>query len=460
MRRSVGWLLAASLSTGVCAPTYGAPTYKALPCCTLCPRAADPEVYVTRFMTRNRVVIQGRGDWLFRTEIDLDTQFALEEATWTGLARMVKALNERGTQVLLLDLPRRGMLATENLLPADRARYDSGSALTNYRRTLQRFRDIGFIVPDYGRLIEQPDGTEYFMRRDNHWTPDGARRTAELIARTVKALPLYARLRKKTFVTRREGQASRPGTLSLVASQICGGRYPDEVISGYATAAGQSTLFDEDPLPEIALVGTSFSATSAYHFAGFLQQALQADVLNAALLGGNTDGALTQYLPSAAFQESPPKLLIWEFAHPQIAALNPSQFRRLLPLIANGCEGKDALLETEVNISADDDFTEVLFNGGGRILPVASRELIVDLKFADPAVSEIVAEAWYLDGKHETLRARLNEYARANGRFALELDRSAPYVEQPLIDFRVQILTPLAAPTSVTGKLCLASTPD
>jgi alginate biosynthesis protein AlgX len=430
------------------------PTYTASPCCKLCPRAADPEAYVTRFMAGNRLTIQGRDDWLFRTEVDLDTEFTLDEGVYAGLARMVKALNARGTQVLLMDLPRRGLLTADQLLPADRARYDAKTALVNYRRALQRFRDAGFIVPDYGRLIEQPDGTEYFFRRDGHWTPDGARRTADLIADTVKALPLYAQLRKKTFVTKRMGQQRHPGVLAIVAAQICGGNHPAEVVNGYATTPDTSNLLTDDPLPDVALVGTSFSASPAYHFAGFLQQALQADVLNTAIAGGNFDGALTQYLPSETFQESPPKLLIWEFAHAQIAAANASQLRRLVPLIDNGCAGKDALLKNEVQVSPEDGLTEVLFNGGGQILPTRSRELIVDLQFADPAVAEILAEGWYLDGKHELLRVRMNDYTRANGRFAIELNRAADYAEQPLIDFRVQVVTPLAAPTAVTAKLC------
>ena len=447
-------LLAALSARNVPASSPTLPTYKAAPCCSLCPRAADPEAYVTRFMATNRLTIQGRDDWLFRTEVDLDTQFTLGEGTYAALGRFVKALNARGVQVVLLDLPRRGLLASDQLLPADRARYDARTALANYRRALQRFRDVGFIVPDYGKLIEKTDGTEYYFRRDGHWTPDGARRTADLIAETVKALPLYATLRKKTFTTKRQGLTRHPGVLAIVASQICGGNYPAEVVHGYVTSPEESDLFGEDPLPEITLVGTSFSATSTYHFAGFLQQALQTDVLNAALTGGNFDGALAQYLPTDAFQESPPKLMIWEFAHPQIAAVNPAQFRRLRPLVDNGCVGKDPLLQNEVKIGSDDGLTEVLFNGGGRILSVPSRELIVDLQFEDPAVSEIIAESWYLDGRHEALRVHLNDYTRANGRFAIELDHAPELAEQPLIDLRVQIVTRLAAPTSVKASLC------
>lgn len=448
-----GALIASAISAATL-PAATPPTYKAATCCTLCPRAADPDAYITRFMVSNRLTIQGAEDWLFRTEVDLDTTFTLDEAVYAALERMVQRLNARGTQVLLLDLPRRGLLTADKLLPADRSRYDQRTALANYRKALQRFRDIGFMVPDYGHLIEKADGTDYFFRRDGHWTPDGARRTADLIADTVKKTPLYEKLRKKGFATRKVGLQRHPGVLAIVASQICGGHYPSEVVDGWSTAPLENNPFDDDPIPEVAVVGTSFSASPAYHFMGFLQQALQTDVLNGAIAGGNFDGALTQYLPSETFQESPPKLLIWEFAHAQIAAVNPAQLRRLIPLIDNGCVGKEVLLQNEVKIAAEDSLTEVLFNGGDRILPAKSRELVVDLQFADPTVSEILGEAWYLDGKHEMLRVRMNDYTRANGRFALELNRTPDYSEQPLIDFRVQVVTPLTNPTTVSAKLC------
>jgi alginate biosynthesis protein AlgX len=450
--------IALVLEALLCSPTahadVSAPAYRAETCCTLCPRAADPDVYVTRFMRDHRLTIQGTDDWLFRTEVDLATEFPMDEAVLADLARMVKAFHARGTQVLLLDLPQRGLLTADKLLPAERARYDLRTALANYRQALRRFRDVGFIVPDYGLLLEQPDGTEYFFHRDGHWTPDGARRTAALIADTVKQLEFYPGLRKKAFTTKPVGQQRHPGVLSIIASQICGGNYPSEVVSGYSTSPADVYPFGDEPIPQITLVGSSFSANPAYHFVGFLQQVLQADVLNTALAGGGYDGAMTQYLPAEAFQKNPPKLLSWEFSHPQIAAANHTQLRRLVPLIGDGCADKETLLTNAVQLSSGDDLTEVLFNGGGHIMPAKSRELLVDLQFADPAVSEILGEAWYLDGKHELLRIRMNDYTRANGRFVLELNREPDYSEQPLIDFRVQIVTPLAKPTTVAATLC------
>jgi alginate biosynthesis protein AlgX len=410
-------------------------------------------------MRDHRLTIQGVDDWLFRTEIDLATQFPVDAAVMAGLARIVKQLQRRGTQVLLIDLPQRGLLSADRLLPADRARYDSRTALANYRQALRRFRDIGFIVPDYGQLVEQPDGTEYFFHRDGHWTPDGARRTARLIADTVRALPFYAGLRKKQFATRQVGQQRHPGVLSIIAAQVCGGNFPSEVVAGYSTSPAETYPFGDEPIPEITLVGSSFSASPAYHFLGFLQQYLQADVFNVSISGGGYDGALTQYLPSEPFQKNRPKLLIWEFSHPQIAAANATQLRRLIPLVEDGCAASEVLLTNEVKLSSGDDLTDVLFNGGGHIIPDKSHELLVDLQFADPAVSEILAEPWYLDGRHELLRLRMNDYTRVKGRFVLELNREPDFAEQPLIDFRVQVVTPLAQPTSVAAKLCRSVSP-
>lgn len=436
-----------------------APTFTADSCCELCPRAADPAVYVTQFLRDHQTLIAGSEQWLFRSNIDLMTAYTIDEAVLADLGRMVRALNRRGTEVLLFDFPPRGILHADRLLPGDRAGFDAVAALASYRAMLQRFRDIGFIVPDYGRFADQPDGGDYYFRRDGHWTPDGARRTAALMADTIAGLPMAGTLRHRPYATRSNGANRHPGVLSIAAMQLCGGQYPSEVVPGYVTDALKVDPFGDEPAPEIALVGTSFSATPTYHFAGFLEQALQASVLNLSLPGGNFDGAMTQYLLSDAFRSQPPRLLIWEFGHPQIAVANHGQMRRLVPLVDNGCVARTALISGEASLASGDDYASLLYNGGGQILRVPSRELVVDLQFGDPAVIEFLAESWYLDGKHEVLRVRLNDFTRSKGRFVIELDRSPDFADQPLIAFRVQIVTPIAAATKVSARLCRADEP-
>ena len=80
-------LLPAMLGAAAPPAQITAPVYSAEPCCKLCPRAADPSVYVTRFMRDHQLTIQGVDDWLFRTEVDLTTQFPVDEPVIAGLAR-------------------------------------------------------------------------------------------------------------------------------------------------------------------------------------------------------------------------------------------------------------------------------------------------------------------------------------------------------------------------------------
>jgi len=466
MRTTLNTLFAMAAGLAVAGPLMAAPvpaatdedlpTYDIDACCELCPRAADPSVYVTQFLRDHKTAIAGKDDWLFRSEVDLGTAFTIDDTVLADLARMVAAFKARGTDVLLFDFPPRGVLHADRLREVDHAGFDDAAALANYRAALQRFRDIGFIVPDYGWFAEHPDGTDYYFHRDGHWTPFGARRTATLIADTLNALPIGKGLSRRPFETRQAGAFRHRGVLSMVANQICGGQYPSEVVPAYITEPVRIEPFTDDPPPEIVLVGTSFSATPTYHFAGFLKQSLQAEVLNVSLSGGNFDGAMTQYLMSETFNLNPPKLVIWEFGHPQIAAANPGQMRRLVPLVSNGCGSRAALLSNEISVGNDSDYTDLLFNGGGQILRQPSRDLVIDIQFADPAVTEFLAESWYLDGKHEVLRVRLNDFTRTAGRFIVELNHAQEYGSQPLIDFRIQIVTPLAKPTTVKAVLCEA----
>lgn len=66
-------LLAAS--QGVRADEIKAPTFSAEPCCSLCPAAHDAKNYTTRYQQNFTTLVQAQGDWLFRTQEDLRTEF-------------------------------------------------------------------------------------------------------------------------------------------------------------------------------------------------------------------------------------------------------------------------------------------------------------------------------------------------------------------------------------------------
>jgi len=75
--------------------------------------------------------------------------------------------------------------------------------------------------------------------------------------------------------------------------------------------AGSDLLGDAET-PEVALVGTSYSAQPRWNFHGALQEALQQDVGNYAKEGLGPFAPMFEYLKSADFAQAPPRLVVWE----------------------------------------------------------------------------------------------------------------------------------------------------
>lgn len=455
---AVAALAGGALPAAADAADLEVPTYAAQPCCSLCPRAAEPEAYVTTSMKGAMLLAAGDDGWLFRTATDLieDVQ-PVDPLLYDDMARLRKALNARGVQVVLVSSPPRGLVEYQHLGPDLRGRYDYARALANYRAHLERLRAAGFIVPDTSVFANESAGNDeqFYFRRDLHWTGSGARRTAELIAAEVRKRKLDAGLPPKAFVTSRLGAKTTFGTISRAATQLCGGRWAGELLPLHTTVAPPSDdLFGDEGAPQVTLVGTSFSENPDYHFAGFLKSQLQTDVLNAAFAGGNFDGAITQYLLSDAFQQSPPKILVWETAYQFFATTERVALRRLIPLVDNACTGRKALAEVSAPVPAGSPPVELIYNGGDAQDGSKARELVLDFQFDDPNVKDVSAEIWYLDGSNETLRSRYNAFTNTNGRYAFELSRDGANASVPVVAVRAQVLTPLAKTPTVKARLC------
>lgn len=435
-----------------------APVYVAKDCCTLCPKASDPDSYATTFLKDYLYLVQGEGQWLFRTEAELNITAQKDELVWDDLERMVKDLNARGTQILVYLSAPRAVVQAERLTPEVRARFDYDGLLKNYQGYLEHLRKVGFIVPPADRFASVKKGEDFHFQRDAHWNPSGAKRAAELIAEYIK--PLNFNFPPKTFVTKPSSVITRRGTIAFAADVICGSRYPTESSIFYETTApATDDLFGDEPIPEIALVGTSFSGSAEYHFMGFLRAALQTDMLQNSFAGAGFDGSITQYLASPAFQKAPPKLIVWEFPYQFFGRADHATMRRIVPLVNNGCVNRKALISNEVELTNDGDYKEVLFNGGSNFITEKSKNLIVDMQFSDPNVREISSEIWYLDGRHELIRSRYNQFTNMEGRFVMELNRAPEYADQPVVDYRLQVLTTLGKPVKVKAAMCSALEP-
>jgi alginate O-acetyltransferase complex protein AlgJ len=269
----------------------------------------------------------GRAGWLFTDE---EFKFYPKELSETQakLERIV-ALNRRLKQqkitLLVALLPSKARAVSQHL-----GRY----VLPNYTQNrYSSFRNAllqaGILAPNLERVLnntpkQAPEqASELFLRTDTHWTPKGAKKVAFALSQSVKTLPPL--LPKQRFISQKgESQSYAGDLLKYLPLGIWAkfGPAPDTLETWKTEqvtppkAGSSGDLLGNDLLGNnavsVALVGTSYSANSKWNFAGFLQEALQTEVLNVALEGKGPMIPMTDYLENAAFKESPPQLIIWE----------------------------------------------------------------------------------------------------------------------------------------------------
>ena len=201
-----------------------------------------------------------------------------------------------------------------------------------YSRVVNRLQEESILTVDGLRSMHdhlQPESL--YLKTDTHWTASGA----ELIASTTaelfyKHLP-QRRLSPQAFITEPVGTQLLQGDLLdfLPLSPLFDSLMPEaEAIELYQTyAQGDDLLLATNDalfspvsdLPEVVLLGTSFSADRRWNFAGALKQALSADMHNFAAQGQGPivpmADFLNDYLPSATNL----KLVIWEIPERYLA---------------------------------------------------------------------------------------------------------------------------------------------
>lgn len=440
-------LLGASVLAGA-SNLHAAPTYRAEACCQLCPAAADSSAYQVPGLAAHGRLIEAQDGWLFSSAQDLRSQFGLDEQSYKQLKRLRNALKHNGVELLMVYQPSRGLLHGDKLTPAERAGFDQAQARDNYRAALARLRELDIWVPDLASLMQAPaDAPEYFFKGDRYWTPQGAERTAQLVAQTVKRMPVFSQLPQQRFHSRPVGLVARSGSLQRAAELICGSGYPRQFVQGYITEPGATGRLAP---AEVVLVG-SRNSSEAFNFAGFLEQHLGTSVHNASHAGSGHEGALLQYLMSAEFQSRPPKLLIWELD--DAASLAQRNFyRQAVPAVSDGCTGRSALLQSASRLHPGSN--QVLFNGANGILPIRSSDYRIELQLDDPAVQQLSATLTFMNGRQETLTFNRAPGALEQGRFLLELREDADWDELTFLSLHVQPLGGVSADGSLSARLC------
>lgn len=187
-----------------------------------------------------------------------------------------------------------------------------------------------------GHQARQADAPAPFLRTDTHWSETGAELAARHIAAAVASLRVEVQPQRQYSMergrpSRREGDLVRLAGVDWLPPELQPApEWASRVTlreagpaSGMAAGVPQEAqkkqepeeddgadLFGDEGLPNIALIGTSFSRTSS--FLPYLDAALETRVTSFARDGGDFWAAARYYFSSPSFLETPPRVLIWE----------------------------------------------------------------------------------------------------------------------------------------------------
>lgn len=261
-------------------------------------------------------VRQGCPHWLFLA--DEMTIHAQADENARARAEKVRAINawlaERDIRLLVALVPDKSRIAAERLCGLERS-YALAGRVARWQRWVA---EAGVSVVDL-TLTLQPLGSAAYLRTDTHWSEQGAAAAAQQIAAAVEKLGIAPTPVRQW--SRAEGQEHiRSGDLVRLAGLdwLPLWLQPEvepvavSVFTALDETAGMSEddLFGDSQLPNMALIGTSFSRHS--NFVPFLEQALGTSLGNFAKDGGEFSGAAKDYFASPAFTQTPPQLVIWE----------------------------------------------------------------------------------------------------------------------------------------------------
>ena len=261
---------------------------------------------------RNGVLI-GENGWLFSTEefSVTDKREDLVDHHIGLIEETSKTLENVNIALIIALVPAKARLYQDKL---DRYRYPAQNAGL-YDHLRDRLNSKGLNAPDLYKPLTLNENS--FLRTDTHWSPQGAKIAAQVIAHSI-AQNSDILLQEKTFITNTTANTQAHQHTGDLVRYIPGAAFKlkTESVDVFETTALQNpssadVLFGDEHFP-VTLVGTSYSANPLWHFEGHLKQALQADVLNFSDEGQGPFQVMKRWLSSAEFSTSKPQIVIWE----------------------------------------------------------------------------------------------------------------------------------------------------
>ena len=267
-------------------------------------------------------VREGKSDWLFLN----DELVVHQDRTLNANSRVKEIIKvnlnlaSRGIELLIILIPDKSRIESEYLGPQHRAAVfstrvdDFSNALTHNGINVINLTDV--------LNLSKQANIAPFLRTDTHWSEQGAEIASKTVAIKIQSLKIKPSPIQSTDIINqveeiRLGDLVKlagidwlPQSLQPLPELARHSSFKSKPIPSKNQSKVADDLFGDANLPNIALIGTSYSRTS--QFIPYLEMQLNAKIGNFAIDGGDFSGSASAYFNSPAYKDTSPKLIIWE----------------------------------------------------------------------------------------------------------------------------------------------------
>lgn len=301
---------------------------------------------------------QGYDGWFFR-EGDMENMYELSPEALDAFKDVRSALAHQGIHLVLVPMLPRG-IAGSAFIPnggifGDMF-YDPAFSAGQFHTMVASLRDAGIDAVDITEIRDRKtdfDWNTYYLKRDIHWTPEGARVVADALAEKIAGM-VGEIPNKAEFKTELTGkQEPIRFNMGKALNEICQEKIPGESVTGYVTKRSVDDLDallgdDTEAVQDLVhVVGTSFTDERMdFNFNGFLREALKHDVSGFSIAGGGLTQSIYSWAQNANGLGRKPRILVWEYSDLQSVLRNVDYIEdAIVPAIVGGCEGELKLAE-------------------------------------------------------------------------------------------------------------------
>lgn len=251
--------------------------------------------------------VEGFDGMFFRIDPDLLMDTRLSDATIDKLGDLSRALASRGTTLIYVPVPTKGMVHFDKLGDqAVRYGYDARLARALYLDTVARLRAEGLATTDAVAALSAGSMEEpLFFGTDPRMTNEGLRLLARAAAR--EAGDDFRGT--ESFATAQGDEVVLDSLDRFFLQLSCQAELPEVRSTTFTTQPTGTGLPDKES-GDMIVVGSTITGGPDRNFNGFLEEALGRRVTQD-VIAGNAHDAMASYLTSDSYTLEAPDLIVW-----------------------------------------------------------------------------------------------------------------------------------------------------